>query len=176
MRACRLAGACGAVPLGHRVQGFALRLDRWLVEALVAALLAFLAITAISTWRATDDKNSGFPAALADAVVSPPAGGYLTLTPAVLNRSQPTAQELNIPVRYVGADQVSSGPFVLSVHPIDASTWAAVARGPDGRCYGMLVSSHSSQIFYATFPAGTSCQGEIATVRTVTGTEFPEQP
>ena len=85
------------------------------------------------------------------------------MTAVALNIQQPGRQDLGLRVRYVGAGQVSSGPFVVSVHPIGASTWAAVARGPDGRCYGTLVTGtgpYDFQTFYAEFPAGTPCKAE----------------
>jgi hypothetical protein len=189
MRACPFAGVRGAVPLadvgnGSRLDGFqggvsALRPSRWLVEVVVLAVFAFLAVSAISGWRSADYKNSGLPEALSLAVGPRPAGGYLTLTAAALNISQPFRNDLGYNVRYVGAGQDSAGPFVVSVHPIDSSTWAAVARGPDGLCYGTLVSNPTPdnfRQFYATFPAGIPCKGEIATARTVTSTQYPEMP
>jgi hypothetical protein len=169
------AGAGGGCPCLRRAVG-ALRPGRWLVEVLVTALLVFLAGSAVLGWRSADSQNN-FPEALSFAAGPRPAGGYLTMTAAALNIQPPGRQELGLRVRYVGAGQVSSGPFVVSVHPIGASTWAAVARGPDGRCYGTLVTDtgpYGFQTFYAEFPAGTPCKAEIATTSTVTSTTYPE--
>jgi hypothetical protein len=186
MRAHALAGgSAGVLPTGGRAGGgrpwprctvSALRPGRWLVEVLVAALLVFLAGSVVSGWRAADSRND-FPEALSFAAGPKPTLGYLTMTATALNIQQPGRQDLGLRVRYVGATQVSSGPFVVSVHPIDASAWAAVAQGPDGRCYGTLVTDtgpYSSQTFYAEFPAGTPCKAEIATTSTVTSTSYPE--
>jgi hypothetical protein len=153
----------------------ALRPSRWLVEVLVAALMAALAINAVSGWRAANTANS-FPESLGFAARPRPADGYLTMTSAQLNKQQPERQYVALRVRYISAGQASSGPFVVSVHPIDASTWAAVARGSNGRCYGTLVSDHATggfQVYYAEFPAGAPCEGQLATTGTVTSTVYP---
>jgi hypothetical protein len=153
----------------------ALRPSRWLVEVLVVALMAALVINAVSGWRAANTANA-FPESLGFAAGPRPAGGYLTMTSAQLNRQQPELQYVGLRVRYVSAGQASSGPFVVSVHPIDASTWAAVARGSDGRCYGTLVSDHAKggfQVYRAEFPAGAPCEGRLATTSTVTSTVYP---
>jgi hypothetical protein len=153
----------------------ALRPSRWLVEVVVVALLTALAIAAMAGWQAANAANA-FPEALNLATQPRPAGGYLTMTAAQLNSHQPEGQELGVRVRYVSASQLSSGPFVVSVHPIDASTWAAVARGSDGRCYGTLVSDPAAagfQVYYAEFPAETLCEARMATAATVTSAVYP---
>jgi hypothetical protein len=152
-----------------------LRPSRWLVEVLVAALMAALVINAVSGWRAANTANA-FPESLGLAARPRPADSYLTMTAAQLNGQQPERRYVRLRVRYISAGQVSSGPFVVSVHPIDASTWAAVARGSDGRCYGTLVSDPVAgdfQVYYAEFPAGAPCEGRLATTGTVTSTHYP---
>lgn len=154
-----------------------LRPSRWLVEVLVVALMAALVINAVSGWRAANAASANaLPESLGLAAEPRPADGYLTMTAAQLNRQQPERQYVGLRVRYVGAGQVSSGPFVVSVHPIDASTWAAVARGSNGRCYGTLVSDHAAggfHVYYAEFSAGAPCAGRFATAGTVTSTVYP---
>jgi hypothetical protein len=155
----------------------ALRPSRWLVEVLVVALMAALVMNAVSGWRAASAANANaLPESLGLAAGPRPADGYLTMTAAQLNIQQPERQYVGLRVRYVSAGQVSSGPFVVSVHPIDASTWAAVARGSNGRCYGTLVSDHATggfHVYYAEFPAGAPCAGRLATTGTVTSTVYP---
>jgi hypothetical protein len=147
---------------------------RWLVEALVAALLGPLAFGALQGWRAADSENR-FPEALNDACCSVPVGNLLTVTASLLNAEQPGLQQLGLRVHYVGAGSASTGPFVVSVHPISRTAWAAVALGADGRCFGTLFDSKAyGQYFYAEFPVGTQCLGRVATPSTVTSTNYPD--
>jgi hypothetical protein len=65
---------------------------------------------------------------------------------------------------------------VVSVHPIDASTWAAASLGDNGRCYAELIFNPSPNLYqdyYAQFPDGTSCTGGHANRSTVTLTVVP---
>jgi hypothetical protein len=104
--------------------------------------------------------------------------GFLNATAADLN-AIPEDQTLpGISVRYVTAGQLSTGQFVVSVNPISPTLWAAVALGPDGRCYGALASDpdYSNTTwneYFARFPAGTPCRGSIATAATVTDNYQP---
>ncbi len=153
-----------------------LRPSRWLIEALVGALLVALVYGGLQGWRSADAANDGFPESLSLVGLPMPPGGYLARTAQALTAQQPSRRDLGVRVRYVMASVASSGPFVISVHPVSPRIWAAVARGADGRCYGILTSSSGRRDFktyYATFPAGVPCEGRMATPRTVQSTEFP---
>jgi hypothetical protein len=141
----------------------------WVVEAVVLIVLVLVSLSAVSGWRSADAANV-FPEALLSL---PPAN--TTLTASSLMRSQPGQRIFNVHVDYVSATSRSTGPFVVSVHPIDSSTWGAVALGTDGRCYGVLVSETSTdfQTYYARFPVHTLCRGEDANPTTVRSTEYP---
>ena len=140
--------------------------------------MAFLVVMAVMGWLSADASNN-FPEALAYAAGPRPAGaqGYVSVTAAALNAEQPGLGAMGLRVRYVDADQRSSGPFVVSVHPIDPSTWAAVALGPNGRCYATLITSSDppyGATYYATFPVGSRCVGSAATSATVTESDTPQ--
>jgi hypothetical protein len=72
---------------------------------------------------------------------------------------------------YVNASVPSTGPTVISVNPISRFEWAATAFH-DGRCYGILMTEDPTNPaygtdYYAKFPAGKTCEGRIATAKTV---------
>ena len=91
--------------------------------------------------QAANRANCCFPLALYGLPPgSDPEPDYLTLTAAELNRTQPQRPEYPLTVRYVDSDVRSDTSSVISVNPIDEFTWAAVALGTDGRCYGLLLA------------------------------------
>ena len=161
----------GRIERRGRAAGRVLWPRRWLVETLVGVLLVSLAYGSWRGWQSADAVSRGFPESLSLLPPPRPAGGYLALTAQALGVRQPTRRDLGVRVRYVTADRVSSGPFVISVHPINTSTWTAVARGANGRCYGILESRFN--IYYAAFAMGVPCEGRRATPRTVRSKEFP---
>jgi hypothetical protein len=145
-----------------------------LVEVVVLGVLVFIGLSAVSGWKFADSANV-FPEALSIVPTVKLNTGFTTLTASSLMRSQPDQRIMNVHVDYVPAVRRSTGPFVVSVHPIDSSTWAAVALGSDGRCYATLVSEGSTEYntYYARFPLHTPCTGMAANPRTVRSTEYP---
>jgi hypothetical protein len=152
----------------------ALKPRNWLVEAVVLIVLVLISWSAISGWRSADTANV-FPEALSTIPTVKPGTGFVSLTASSLMRSQPGQRIINVHVDYVSATTRSSGPFVVSVHPINSSTWAAVALGNDGHCYGMVVSETNTddETYYARFPIHTPCLGEEANPATVRSTDYP---
>jgi hypothetical protein len=152
----------------------ALKPSKWLVEAVVLIVLVLISLSAVSGWRSADRANV-FPEALSTIPTVKPNTGFTTLAELSLMRSQPGQRMINVHVDYVPAKTKSIGPFVVSVHPIDSSTWAGVALGSDGRCYGMLVSELNPdyETYYARFPMHTPCRGDVANRTTVRSTEYP---
>jgi hypothetical protein len=154
--------------------------NRWIVEALVLVLVGSLTYSAVTGIQAANRANCCFPLALlALPPGSDPEPNYLTLNAAELNRTQPQRPEYPLKVRYVGSDVPSDSPSVISVNPIDPFTWAAVAVGTDGRCYGLLVALDPAHpvygnTYYVRFPARTPCRGAKATTQTVTLRQLPE--
>jgi hypothetical protein len=151
-----------------------LKPSRWLVEAVVLAVLLLVGLSAASGWRTADRANE-FPEALATVPAEKPGTGFATLTASSLMREQPGQRILNVPVDYVPATTRSTGPFVVSVHPIDSSTWAAAALGSDGRCYGVLVSQKDAdyETYFGRLPVRSPCRGDKANPTTVRSTEYP---
>ena len=146
---------------------------KWVVEAAVLTVLVLISLNAVSGWKAADAANVS-PESLSAIPTVEPSTGFTTLTASSLMRSQPGQRTINVHVDYVPATTRSTGPFVVSVHPIDSSTWAAVALGSDGRCYGMLVSeANPDYVTYYTgrFPMHTPCRREEANRTTVRATE-----
>jgi hypothetical protein len=147
----------------------------FLVEAAVVLLLVFLAWWAIMIWQDNERTlvTTPFPGALdsGPGVIPNNANGYLDVTAAALNRSQPGESWLGYTVHYVDADQVSTGPRSVSVHPISPGIWADVALGSNRRCYAELDwSSRNGQSgweYKSKFPRGTACKGAFATWKTV---------
>jgi len=144
----------------------------WIIEGVVVTILVVVGMNTLSGWR-TADRANDFPIPL----LSLPSA-----SPSLTDQTAPELQQLrpqrflNVSIRYVSASNTSSGPYVVSVHPIDTTTWAAVALGPDGRCYGTLTEEQSpadGQTYYAKFPTGTPCRGKIANQWNVTNTEVP---
>jgi hypothetical protein len=118
------------------------------VEVAAALLFAFLAWWAMWAWHSSEATQNWtkFPGAL-DEVAGPipqKPGGYLTVTAAFLNKSQPGEVWLGYRVHYVEANQDSTGPAVVSVHLISATVWADAALGSSGRCYAELVTSSTN--------------------------------
>lgn len=154
--------------------------NRWFIEALVVVLVGSLTYFAVTGIQAANRANCCFPLAL-DALPpgSDPELNYLTLTASELNRTQPQRPDYPLTVKYVDADVVSNSESMISVHPIDPYTWAAVALGSDGRCYGLLSAldpDHPTygSTFYARFPPRTPCRGSEATMQSVTLIQLPE--
>lgn len=152
---------------------------RWLLECLVALLLAFLVWQGALVWVGSDGAITHFPQALNWSTVPRPAAGYTALTSSVLERDQPGRSNIGYRVRYVGASTPSSGPSVVSVHPIDANTWAAASLGDNGTCYAVLIYSDPTNrdyggTDYGVLHAGSPCLGSRADLTTVTKQQTPQ--
>lgn len=148
--------------------------DGWLLEAFVVVLLTFLVWQAVPVWTMSDTEISHFPQALDWAMAPCSPRGCLRWTPGRLNAGQPGRSDIGSSVEYVGPSFASTGPFVVSIHPISPGTFAAVARGDNGRCYAEIeVTTESGwHELYAEFPRGMRCNGQVATDSSVTlGTE-----
>jgi hypothetical protein len=150
-----------------------------LLEVFVALLMAFLVWQGALVWFQSNQAITHFPQALNWATLPRPANGYLATTPAVLNREQPGRSFIGHSVRYVGPTVPSTGPFVVSVNPIDANTWAAVAMGDNGRCYATLLHSdlvnpNYGGTDYAVLSSGSPCRGIEATPASVTSENSPQ--
>ena len=148
-----------------------LPVNKWVVEAVVVLLIAFLAFVTVTGIQHANRANCCDSGDLISLPGPEPLAGYQVLTAAFLNRTQPGRQYEGI-VDYVGPDEASTGPDVVSVNPINHDTWAAVALGTDHRCYGVLTDAQG--FFYARFALGVHCIGSIATPQTVTLTMMPE--
>jgi hypothetical protein len=152
---------------------------RWLVEVLVALLLVFLVWQGALVWRASDHAITHFPQALNWSTLPRPSAGYTVLTPSMLEHRQPGRSDIGYPVRYVGASTPSTGPSVVSVHPIDSDTWAAVSLGDNGTCYAVLVYSDPTNpnyggTDYGVLPGMSPCLGRRADQATVTRQQTPQ--
>lgn len=151
-----------------------LRASNWLIETAVLITLALVGLSAVSGWKSADIANT-FPEALSSVPTVQPSTGFTSLTASSLMYSQPGQRIINVRVNYVPATTTSTGPLVVSVHPIDSSTWAAVALGSDGRCYGILVSDvpPDYETYYARFPLHTPCRGDEANRMSVSSSNYP---
>lgn len=77
---------------------------------------------------------------------------------------------------YVSADQPSTGPGVVSVHPIDAFTWAAAARSRQGVCFviALTLQGTSGGIAYGRLADHEECLGRSATPATASKRDWPD--
>ena len=151
----------------------AIRPRNWIVEGAVLGALVVIGMSTLSGWRSADAANE-FPIPLLSLPWASPS--FLDQTASELQHVQPQREILDVPVDYVTADEQSTGPFVVSVHPIDSTTWAAVAKGTNGRCYGALahwLSPTDYLTYYAKFPMGAQCRGSVANLSSVTNSETP---
>ena len=152
-----------------------LRPRNWLIEVIVFTVLLLISLSAVSGGKLADRSNV-FPEALSTIPLVKPSTGDTAITATSLSRSQPGQRIINVHVDYVSAATRSTGPFVVSVNPIDSSTWAGVALGNDGRCYAMVSykpNPNYGQTYYARFPKDTPCQGQEANRATVRSTDYP---
>jgi hypothetical protein len=122
---------------------------------------------------------SHFPQALDSAVGPRPRSGYEDVTTQILNRQQPDYSWLDNEVRYVSKNTLSTGPFVVSINPINANTFAAVALGNNGHCYAEITHTYGpgeryGWTRYAKFRRGVRCAGLLATIATVTDGNEPQ--
>jgi hypothetical protein len=151
-----------------------------------------LVVVAAGLWAVASDPlglgDSGrgrFPNALQWSTPDPGSGeqfrGYEWATAAELMR---TGRQNDWPkygrrVRIVDSETESTGNLVVSVHPIDHFSWAAVARSSNGGCYAILVSHDRvnlqfGETYYARLPAAAKCAGSQATPETVRSQEVPD--
>lgn len=102
--------------------------------------------------------------------------GYLRFTAQHLNENR---RGVGRRLTFVDADLPSTGPSVVSVHPIDQYTWGAAAKSKeDGGCYLILgVHNRRNPEFfdtrYARLPAGRACTGQAATPARVKASDWP---
>ena len=144
------------------------------VSGVVLALL-------FGTWLDLGESGPGaYPGSLLWAI--PKAGPSATFDDlsgrdaVLLNRSNNGAYQGNH-LTYVPASTASTGPTVISVHPINPHTWAATALS-GGRCYGVLIAEQPTNptygnTYYAEFPKGTPCEARFATPSTVRDINVP---
>jgi hypothetical protein len=125
-------------------------------------------------------SEGNFPNALSWVAPEPRSASYEWATADELMRSGKQAEraEQGKDVRIVDARTESTGNLVVSVNPIDAYTWAAVAQSNNGRCYAILVYSDPENPRYggthkAELPRSTPCKAEHASPQTVRSTELP---
>lgn len=91
-------------------------------------------------------------------------GHYLTRTAAALNARHQGKEWGSI--TYVEKDIPSTGPYVVSVNPIDQHTWGAVALDPHRhRCFAILLYSDPNNAgyggtLYGELPSDKQCAGE----------------
>ena len=153
--------------------------DRWLVEIMVALLVGFLVWQGALIWFQSNQAVTHYPQALDWASLPRPATGYLATTASVLNREQPGRSDIGHLVRYVGPTVSSTGPFEVSVNPIDANTWAAAALGDNGRCYATLLYADPTNpnyggTDYGVLSRGSPCRGIEANRSSVTSQDYPQ--
>jgi hypothetical protein len=148
-----------------------LPINKWIVEAVVVVLIAFLGFVTVTGIQQANRANCCVPGDLMALPPPEPLAGYQVLTAGYLNRTQPERAAEGT-AQYIGSDEPSTGPDVVSVNPINHYTWAAVALGSDDHCYAVLVTGQGT--YYARFPIGVLCSGRIATPQTVTLTIMPE--
>jgi hypothetical protein len=92
--------------------------------------------------------------------------GLSRFTPDALSRMRIAFQPEG--VRYVPADVPSTGPFVVSVNPIDDYTWGAAALSLYGDCLLKVVvvdrvNPRYGGTRYGVLPRGMPCVGAAAT-------------
>jgi hypothetical protein len=153
--------------------------ERWVVETLVAVLMGFLLWQGAVVWLQSNQAITHYPQALDWATLPRPAAGYLTTTASVLDREQPGRFAIGHRVRYVGPTVRSTGPFEVSVNPIDANTWTAVALGDNGRCYATLLYSDPRNSDYGGTEYGvlsgrSPCRGIEANRHSVNSEDYPQ--
>ena len=98
--------------------------------------------------------------------------GYRTQTAEEMARRFPGRH-----LRFVAADQPSTGPLVISVNPIDDYDWGAVALGKNGRCYAIVWAADRSNPRYGgertgEIPRGQPCLGSAATPDRITASAW----
>ncbi len=152
--------------------GIALRGRRWIGPLLALALFAGAECN-ISLNRAL---GQGFFVGQIDAYDT-----VLTLPDGIVDlpMSRWTAAELNghvnrFGITYVGPTEPSTGPFVVSVNPIDDHAFGSAALSRHGHCYLMLTvwEPASADHFFGTAPDGRPCLGALATRETVTSRDL----
>ncbi|MCX6021439.1 MAG: RHS repeat-associated core domain-containing protein, partial [Chloroflexi bacterium] len=77
-------------------------------------------------------------------------------------------------IHYVSAQELSTGPLVVSVNPIDNDAWGAAALSLRGHCNLLLAlqtSPPSLRYRYGVLPDGMPCVGAAANRETVTSTD-----
>lgn len=156
------------------------------MAAAVVVFLAFWFTAVVLTLSATSAIHHGLPSAesaLLWAAPDPWSGGqYMGLrhfSAAELNRLHAGRQWG--PIRFVPANVASTRPDIVSVNPIDDSTWGAAAYSVrDHRCYLMVLVAEPGQtgaasVLFAQLPDGSPCLGSAATPSRVKSTDLPTE-
>src|SRR5260370_40166145 len=108
--------------------------------------------------------------------------GYSGFNAVELNIVHPERGNQRTLIRYVEADQPSTGPLVVSVDPIDKFTWAAASLSRlTNRCFLIRwqLDRNNPQYGGATFgalPAGANCRASAITVANTSGDHWPYIP
>jgi hypothetical protein len=151
----------------------------WIAAVVLAALGLLVGVLVL----ANPLRLGGGSAAVAKASLQrsiPPAddghGRFVGLTRAA--EQQLAAGSLS-GIRIVSENDASTGPSVVSVHPIDDYQWGAAAYSTDdGRCYVILVTVDQSDTRYGytnfgVLPKGERCVGSAADASTATLGQWP---
>lgn len=156
---------------------------RWGVILALALVLGVIAIVGLVFGNWSDLGQSGpgtYPGSLLWAI--PKAGASATFDDlsgrdaSYLNRHNNGAYQ-GQDLTYVPSGSASSGPTVISVHPIGPYIWAATALNGSS-CYGILITEQPTHPafgnnYYAKFPKGTPCEARFANPSTVRDPNVP---
>ena len=156
---------------------------RWRLISAAALLIGAAALAALLLGNWLDLGQSGpgtYPGSLLWAIPkAAPSATFDDLTgrdATYLNRHNNGAYQ-GEHLTYVPASRASTGPTVISVHPINPYMWAATALS-GGRCYGILIAEQPTHPaygnnYYAVFPQGTPCEARFAGPSTVRDLNVP---
>jgi type IV pilus assembly protein PilA len=89
-------------------------------------------------------------------------GTYATVDETALNASEPS-------LSFVSQSDESTGPTIVSVHPVSATVWVAVALSDSGTCFG-IKDDLADQTTYARITTGQcKAAGAVGSATWVTG-------
>lgn len=119
-------------PSGNQ-QGFTL-IEVSVAVLVIAVLLAIAVPTFLGFRRFSQDRvaQSHLRTALASAKV------LLTDSEDYRDATATALQDAETSLRFVPADQPSSGPATVSVNPVSSAQWVAVARSDTGACFALV--------------------------------------
>jgi hypothetical protein len=141
----------------------------------------------VVTLSVTTAIHHGLPSAESELLWAAPnpwssTGQYMGMrhfSAAELNRLH-AGYELG-PIKFVAADIASTRPDVVSVNPIDDSTWGAASYSVrEHRCYLMVLIAQpahpgSTSVLFGRLPDGAACVGLAATPKQVRSQDLPPE-